>query len=371
MEATYSTAFTFSDALLFIFVLAVCIHLHYILRYYRPLAFYQKQKKTSSNIFGVSVIVAAKNEFKNLKENLPFLLEQEGVEFELLIVDDHSTDGSIRFLKEVDNSRLKVIQSNDAEHGKKRALAKGVQQAQYDYLVFTDADCKPSSKQWLMQMTELLNENQIVLGHGRFYKEEGFLNRLIRFECFLNAMQYMAFALGGKPYMGVGRNLAIHKKVFQSSELNMLSKIKSGDDDLLVNEMGKYYQTGIVLNKEAHTISRAENNWKSYFFQKRRQVQAGNFYKLSDKIRLSLLWASQFYSWWIFIILMILGDYQILILVLFLAKQIIQALQSRQIAKRLSDQDLWPYWPILEFVLLHWLAYVVVSTWVKKVDRWK
>ncbi|MEQ8907993.1 MAG: glycosyltransferase [Vicingaceae bacterium] len=371
MEYIYPTSFTYTEALLFFFVLACIIHLHYILRYYRPLAKYKKKEKAEHKNKGVSVIIAAKNELENLKQNLSHVLCQDYPEFEVIVIDDHSNDSSLEYLSGFKEEQLRVIRAEIDEHGKKRALAKGVQNAKYDWLLFTDADCKPASTHWLSQMAERLSDHQMVLGHGRFYKTDGFLNQLIRYECFQNAMQYMAFALAGRPYMGVGRNLAVHKNVFLSAQLNLLAKIKSGDDDLLVNEMGRYVETGIVTEPQAHTLSHAETSWKAYFFQKRRQLQAGNYYQFKDQFKLTLIWAAQFYSWWLFIALMLLGEYRMLILVLFFIKQMIQLISSRALSKQLRDHDLWKMWPFLEFVFLHWHAYTVVSIWFRKVDRWK
>jgi len=53
----------------------------------------------------------------------------------------------------------------------------------------------------------------IVLGYGAYEKISGsFLNKIIRFETMLTAVQYFSWAKIGCPYMGVGRNLAYKKK---------------------------------------------------------------------------------------------------------------------------------------------------------------
>ena len=53
---------------------------------------------------------------------------------------------------------------------------------------------------------------EVVLGYGAYKKYPGFLNKLIRFETFHTALQYFSYALAGKPYMGVGRNLSYRKE---------------------------------------------------------------------------------------------------------------------------------------------------------------
>ena len=55
---------------------------------------------------------------------------------------------------------------------------------------------------------------EIVLGYGGFHKRPGILNKLIRFDTFHNALQYLSYALAGIPYMGVGRNLSYKRALF-------------------------------------------------------------------------------------------------------------------------------------------------------------
>ena len=59
---------------------------------------------------------------------------------------------------------------------------------------------------------------EVVLGYGAYHKRPGMLNKLIRFETFHTALQYLSFALAGMPYMGVGRNLSYKKKLFLQSK---------------------------------------------------------------------------------------------------------------------------------------------------------
>ena len=131
--------------------------------------------------------------------------------------------------KEVENTRQKytrLIENNNGKivkiekhvkHGigKKFALTLGIKAAKHEYLLLTDADCKPTSKNWLSKMAANFSDvKQIVLGYGAYKKEKELLNTMIRFDAFHIAFQYFSFALAGETYMGVGRNLAYKKSVF-------------------------------------------------------------------------------------------------------------------------------------------------------------
>ena len=95
--------------------------------------------------------------------------------------------------------------------GKKFALTLGIKAAKYDYLLLTDADCYPRDKDWISSMAQHFSNKTIVLGYGAYEKHKGLLNKLVRFDTFQVAMQYFSYALIGKTYMGVGRNLAYKK----------------------------------------------------------------------------------------------------------------------------------------------------------------
>ena len=85
--------------------------------------------------------------------------------------------------------------------------------------------------------SNFLHQTQIILGYGKYISEPGLLNKWIRTDTTYIAMQYLAMAIKGRPYMGVGRNMAYRKSLFFerkgfASHLNLAS----GDDDLFVNE---------------------------------------------------------------------------------------------------------------------------------------
>ncbi|HLI08334.1 MAG TPA: glycosyltransferase [Ktedonobacteraceae bacterium] len=97
----------------------------------------------------VSIVVPARNEERNIRRNVTSLLEQdfEG-EYEVIVVDDASTDATPRILDEIASShphaeRLYVLRLRDLPPGwagKPHALHAGAQEAQGDWLLFTDAD---------------------------------------------------------------------------------------------------------------------------------------------------------------------------------------------------------------------------------------
>src|SRR5690606_23863172 len=152
---------------------------------------------------------------ENVKKLVPLLAAQNYPDFEIVLIDDASSDDTAdifeEFEKEYANVRIVKVRNNEAFWGNKKfALTLGIKAARKEYLLFTDADCYPSGLNWITEMScNFTMQRTIVLGYGAYEKVPGsFLNKLIRFETMLTAVQYFSWARAGLPYMGVGRNLA-------------------------------------------------------------------------------------------------------------------------------------------------------------------
>src|SRR5690606_5192496 len=127
----------------------------------------------------LSVIICARNEEENLRQNLPHILSQDYPAFEVILVNDFSEDETKWLLRDlcVQHSNLKVVEIAEhvrLKHGKKFAVTLGIKAAQYEHLVFTDADCIPQSDQWLRHMGASFNGGEeIVLGYSPYVKKPG------------------------------------------------------------------------------------------------------------------------------------------------------------------------------------------------------
>ena len=152
------------------------------------------------------MIICARNEISNLKKNLTAILEQQYKSFEVVVVNDCSWDESGIFLEEMQKkyAHLKVVTIQEQEkyrHAKKFALTLGIKAATHELLLFTDADCIPAGNQWIASMQKHFNQKtEIVLGYGGYSKEAGFLNKLVRYDTLMIAIQYFSFSLAGISY---------------------------------------------------------------------------------------------------------------------------------------------------------------------------
>ena len=282
-----------------VFSVAFLIQLAYYLLVYLRLPFYKAVPLACSGA-GVSVIICAKNEEKNLERFLPLILEQDHPNFEVVVVNDSSSDQTedllIQLSARYKHLRYTSIPANDKfMRGKKLALTIGLKSALFDRVILTDADCYPASNQWLNRMASNMNdEKRIVLGYGGYERHKGVLNTLIRYETVFTAIQYLSFAIKGKPYMGVGRNLAYDKSLFfENKGFARHYHLLSGDDDLFVNENATGINTAVELSREAYTLSVPEASYRAWIKQKKRHISAGGLYRRSSRIRLAVEWISR------------------------------------------------------------------------------
>ena len=252
----------------------------------------------------VSVIVCAHDEEQNLRELIPLLLSQNHAAFEIIIVDDRSNDGTYDLLltETKNHPTLKMIHINlkpNHVNGKKYALTLGIKAARYDWVLLTDADCRPNSGEWIGQMANaFIEKTSIVLGYSPYRAEPGLLNAFIRFETMLTAIQYFSFAMSGFPYMGVGRNLAYRKNLFLDNKgFNGHISVTGGDDDLFVNQHANSQNVSLVVNEKATVFSKAKTNWKEFFQQKLRHLSVGKYYTVKTKLILAPFSISMIFFW--------------------------------------------------------------------------
>ncbi len=252
----------------------------------------------------VSVIVCAHDEEENLRALLPLLLAQNHPQFEVIIVDDRSNDGTFDFLREEaeKDNRLRIVK---VEHlpphanGKKYGITLGIKAAHYDIILLTDADCRPVGNTWVQSMSSHFNEQtQFVLGFSPYQKKQGFLNLFIRYETLFTALQYFSFAWLGYPYMGVGRNLAYRKSLFlQNKGFNEYLGITGGDDDLFVNRHATGSNAAVCTDPGAIVTSTPKQIWREFVQQKIRHLSVGKFYKFKHRFIFGLFTISHLLTW--------------------------------------------------------------------------
>jgi biofilm PGA synthesis N-glycosyltransferase PgaC len=366
-------------ALFIVFQLCFIVQLYFLIAKYSKLAGYKiPPRDNDADTIPVSVVIAARNEAQNLSRFLPSILSQDYPDFEVIVINDCSSDGSDIILMEMQTNhpQLKVVTITEHDRfktGKKFALTLGIKAAANEHLLFTDADCVPSSDQWIRLMARNFTpETELILGYSPYKREGGLMNTFIRFETLKTGMNYLSAALGGDAYMGIGRNMAYTKTLFfKSKGFASHMHVLSGDDDLFVNQNATANNVRIEIDKGAFTYSQAKTTLSAWYRQKKRHMGVGKLYKSGHRRILTIDAISGFVYYLLLIVSLILKIEPMLALGLLVLRLGLQLFFYTRIFKKLKAKDLLLYLPFLDLLYYFYLnIFGLIGTFIKT-TQWK
>jgi cellulose synthase/poly-beta-1,6-N-acetylglucosamine synthase-like glycosyltransferase len=265
----------------------------------------------------ISVVICARNEARNLERLIPQLMDQDHQEFEVVVVNDRSEDDTWEFLQWIkptygDKLRLVNMQSDEKfSYGKRIALGVGVRAAKHLHVLLTDADCEPVGRDWISLMAAgFTDDREIVIGHSPYTPQPGLANILERYDGCVKALQYMAFASGGFPYMGVGRNLGYTTSIFFGAKgPRRNAHLMSGDDDLLINAVASARNTAVVADPRSFMRTRPTPDMLTWLRRKRRHYTTAAHYRFAHQVLLMLLPLARMAFWVALVLLMLRGHW--------------------------------------------------------------
>ena len=233
----------------------------------------------------LSVILCARNEAENLRKILPAILEQDYPQFEVIVINDASTDDTEDILGVMEEKYPHLYHSFTPESAryishKKLALTLGIKASKHDWLVFTETNCMPASNQWLKLMARNFTpQPQIVLGYSGYDRTKGWLHKRTAFDTLFQSLRYLGFALAGKPYIGIGRNLAYRKELFfQQKGFSKYLNLQRGEDDLFINELATSANTRVETDFNATTRIQPVYRYKDWKEEKVSYMATARFY---------------------------------------------------------------------------------------------
>lgn len=266
--------------------------LYYIIVYARPLRAAGKGRSMGPVVEGkdlppVSVIVYTHGNPEDLRKNLPALLTQDYGTYEVIVVNDGSDTESEDVLKLFSHQYKNLyytyvpVDTQYLSH-KKLALMMGIKAAKHDWLLFTEADCRPESSKWIEAMAASYDRPQaeLVIGFCCYRHTEGILHKLIAYDNLVNGLWMIASALARHPYTGDGRNLSYRKTLFfahkgYSRSLNL----HAGADDLFVNEVADAVNTEVCYSPSSIVEMNKIENFNIWREMKISRAATRHFYK--------------------------------------------------------------------------------------------
>ena len=350
--------------LLIVFAVALLVQLciHWI-RFSR-LAFTKRRPhaKLDSDLEPVSVVVCARDDYERLTELIPALLSQDYPDFEVVVVNDCSDDETGTYLEDLERRepRIKPVQLRqhlNFFNGKKYPLSLGIKSASHDLLVLTDADCMPTSNQWLRSVVGCYGENtELVVGYAPYVRSKGLLNLLVRFDAVQQALMYLSAALVGRPYAGVGKNLSYRQSLFfRQKGFTSHYTMEAGDDDLFVSQAATRKNIGVHIDADNTVACAAPSSFGAWTRQQTMRYSTLGLHRRGPRALAVLHYGSQLVFYASLIALCLLppafalsheipyAAYYFPVLgVLFLLRYVSQLFIYRGASRRLGERGLLP-----------------------------
>ncbi len=337
------------------------------------------KESNTENTPPLSVIICAKNEAQNLKQFIPLICKQDYKDFEVIVVNDCSTDDTefelAQLKTQYKNLYYTSIPLSQQHHqGKKLAITLGIKAAKNEHLVFTDADCYPTSDQWLKEISsQFTEEKQIVIGYGRFEKKKSLFSLFLRYETFWHAVQYMGYALRGMPFMAVGRNMAYEKSLFLKNDVfKPYLNLASGDDDLFMRSCASKTNTAIQYTYNSQTVSIPPSNIGEWLNRKSRHLTTAPVYKAGVKLLLIFEPATRQIFWLLTLCSLFFPTFVSLTLALFIVRLAVMHVVLSKAAKAMGEKKI--VWATILFDAL--IPMLIGSVWIinifsAKKKKWK
>ena len=317
----------------------------------------------------ITVVVAARDEEETLPRLLHALARQDHPDYEVIVVDDGSSDRTPAILHDWSNRfhHLRILRTSGA--GKKPALTRGIRAARHDLLAFTDADCDPPPT-WLTSLAAAHAESStdwVLVGYSPFRRGGGLIGQLARYETFVTGFLTAGAAGLGRAYMAVGRNISYPRAVFDRvGGFGPIMHSMSGDDDLFVQLVARRRAANVraLLDPTSFVLTDGPRNLREWLRQKRRHTSAGRFYAPSINAHLALfhgtglmLWLAPFLAGWMGAVL--LG-----------IRLLLQHLILREAGRDLGERDLVSIQLLLEPLYLVYIAFVAPAGLMRMPRRW-
>jgi len=330
-----------------------------------------KDKVDWDQIPPVSIVIAVKNGTEKLRNTLLTLTRQDYPQYEIVIIDDYSAPDQGEALVQMLN-RLKDVffYRSDRAPGQNHALKMGIEKAQHDFILCTDDDCLSAGSQWIKSMVANTTPGDMVLGYSPYITKPGRINLFIRFETVMTGMQYLSWAMLGKPFMGVGRNMLFSKSVLLNTDFNQQSKKATyGDDDLLVQAMKGKTLVKVSLDPGSFMYTEPAESLTEYIRQKHRHLSAGHYYSLASWLKPGLFGIGIILHWFL-LIPMLWYNVSIVFDLAFFIGIIIRWIGYASWAKRLGYPEM--RWTYVGYEMMYavYLAVVGVMTIFTERKTW-
>jgi biofilm PGA synthesis N-glycosyltransferase PgaC len=356
-------------AIAFFYFVIVCI---FIIGWNRISPFVPKGNEQINRL--ISVVVPCRNEEKHIRQLISCMAQQSNQNFELILVNDHSTDATKNYIKAAQATFPRIVLLDAVGVGKKKALKEGILQAQGELIVLTDADCLPSYH-WLESIScfQRKSSSDLIICPVKLSGKESVLSYLqvLEFTSLVGAAAGSAGA--GMPILCNGANLAFRKRIWMQCQDDLHEELQSGDDMFLLESIKRRRGTIRFLKSEsAFVTTKQAETVKEFIVQRRRWTSKSTSYKDWQVIFTALvvllmsltmlgLFTLSFYQ----------TNFLLLFSGLFIFKYVIDSMFLSNLAKFFQLNNIWLFSILLSILYPFYIVFTVLSTLFVKPKRWK
>jgi cellulose synthase/poly-beta-1,6-N-acetylglucosamine synthase-like glycosyltransferase len=264
-------------------VILVLPYVFLLLKIYRSLLKIKTFNVSTDPLTFVSVVVACRNEQKNLPLLLNSIAGQDYPKglFEVIIVDDNSTDRTFEIASDFTGPG-NIIAINNRGKGKKQAIRTGINASSGILIITTDADCR-MGKRWIRTIAAFYEKHKpdMIICPVQIGLKAGFFGRFQELE-FLSLQGITAGSVfSGDATLCNGANLSFTREAYLNNTDNLHFEIASGDDIFLLHSLKKQIRSRKILWLESpDTVVTAASSPTvgSFLKQRRRWISKGKAY---------------------------------------------------------------------------------------------
>jgi hypothetical protein len=266
----FSELTLFDLVLLAIFIVLFFLRLIYLFLFTGRVLFKKRLNFDQSKHSPFSLILTLRNQEDNLKNNLPNILSNEAVDFEVVVVDDYSQDNSFLVLGLLNKKykRLKISMLNqETRFSTKLAQNIALKAAKYDWVLTTPVEMYKVNPEWLSIISKVLtHEKSVVVAYSNVENSRGFFNHLFRIENCFQYQRSIGFILNGISYVYSEENVAFQKSnYFEMDGYRQKITEPFANLELLINSFIRKKTTTILFNKETSIRKKEPINHADYF----------------------------------------------------------------------------------------------------------
>ncbi|MCE1198696.1 MAG: glycosyltransferase [Marinilabiliales bacterium] len=363
-------------AALLVFGLAFIIQLIYMILLIRFI-FSNRPKNQETVQPSISVVVTSRNYKDHLKELLPILLSQDYPDYEVVVVDDCSTDGTDWLLAEMKISyghlkTTRIIQETDFPNA--LAITIGVRASSKDWMIFLNPLSKIHDKDWLKSYAEKLGPSkEVSIGYMNYREAKGGYKSWIRFENFSAYLLSGAGKAFGVMMPVFEQNIAYRRETFlRLRGFAAVLDSPFSENELFINKIATKKNATIHMCRSTAISFLGETEWIDYTEYKKKQLMLRRKFTSGQRFFRFLSLFSRFLLTASLVVLLILSQFRFWILGIWGFLLLMDMIWIAVATKKLGEKNFLPmiliyrtFLPVMNFF------FVVNQIFTGNKRKWK